>query len=124
MHVYEVRPCKDHRGVDLISDALPFGRLGYGDSPRLRFLIFPSQSTDAAGFQQVLKHAFKRAGKEALDHHKLTRTGTLLDGNAWDGFIFKPMMISIVQFWRGSCLNFAPDRPQGLVARRLRLRHK
>jgi hypothetical protein len=30
MHVYEVRPRKDHRGVDLISDALPFGRLWYG----------------------------------------------------------------------------------------------
>jgi hypothetical protein len=26
MHVYEVRPRKDHRGVDLISNALPFGR--------------------------------------------------------------------------------------------------
>jgi len=25
-HVYEVRPRKDHRGVDLMSDALPFGR--------------------------------------------------------------------------------------------------
>jgi hypothetical protein len=30
LHVYEVRPRKDHRGVDLISDALPFGRLWYG----------------------------------------------------------------------------------------------
>jgi hypothetical protein len=29
MHVYEVRPRKDRRGVDLISDALPFGRLWY-----------------------------------------------------------------------------------------------
>jgi len=29
MHVYEVRPRKDKRGVDLISDALPFGRLWY-----------------------------------------------------------------------------------------------
>jgi hypothetical protein len=29
LHVYEVRPRKDHRGVDLISDALPFGRLWY-----------------------------------------------------------------------------------------------
>jgi hypothetical protein len=28
-HIYEVRPRKDHRGVDLISDALPFGRLWY-----------------------------------------------------------------------------------------------
>ena len=31
MHVYEVRPRKDHRGVDLISDVLPFGRLWYGE---------------------------------------------------------------------------------------------
>src|SRR2546426_619630 len=29
MHVYEVRPRKDKRGVDLISDALPFGALWY-----------------------------------------------------------------------------------------------
>ena len=32
MHVYEVRPRKDKRGVDLISEALPFGRLWY-DGP-------------------------------------------------------------------------------------------
>ena len=32
MHVYEVRPRKDKRGVDLISDVLPFGRLWY-DGP-------------------------------------------------------------------------------------------
>jgi hypothetical protein len=31
MHAYEVRPHKDRRGVDLISDALPFGRLWYGE---------------------------------------------------------------------------------------------
>jgi hypothetical protein len=30
-HAYEVRPRKDHRGVDLISDALPFGKLWYGE---------------------------------------------------------------------------------------------
>jgi hypothetical protein len=29
-HVYEIRPHKDRRGVDLISDALPFGRLWHG----------------------------------------------------------------------------------------------
>jgi len=28
-HVYEIRPRKDHRSVDLISDALPFGRFWY-----------------------------------------------------------------------------------------------
>jgi hypothetical protein len=32
MHIYKVRPRKDRRGVDLISDALPFGRLWY-DGP-------------------------------------------------------------------------------------------
>ena len=32
MHVYEIRRRKDKRGVDLISDALPFGRLWYGDA--------------------------------------------------------------------------------------------
>jgi hypothetical protein len=31
-HVYEVRPRKDRRGFDLISDVLPFGRLWYGES--------------------------------------------------------------------------------------------
>jgi hypothetical protein len=31
VHVYAVRPRKDHRGVDLISDAPPFGRLWYGE---------------------------------------------------------------------------------------------
>ena len=28
-HEYEVRPRKDHRGVGLISDVLPFARLWY-----------------------------------------------------------------------------------------------
>ena len=32
MHMYDVRPRKDKRGVDLLSDALPFGRLWY-DGP-------------------------------------------------------------------------------------------
>jgi hypothetical protein len=32
MHLYEVRPRRDKRGFDLISDALPFGRLWYQDS--------------------------------------------------------------------------------------------
>jgi hypothetical protein len=31
-HVYEVRPRKAKRGVNLVSDALPFGRLWY-DTP-------------------------------------------------------------------------------------------
>jgi hypothetical protein len=34
MDVYEVRPRKDKRGVDLISDVLPFGRSGTADQMR------------------------------------------------------------------------------------------
>jgi len=32
MHLYEVRPRKDERGVDRVSDSLPFGRLWYVDT--------------------------------------------------------------------------------------------
>ena len=31
MHAYEIRLRKEKRGVDLISDALPFGKLWYGE---------------------------------------------------------------------------------------------
>ena len=52
MHVYEVRPHKDHRGVDLISDALPFRRLWYGEpnaaSNAIDYAKFYSRSHDAA----------------------------------------------------------------------------
>jgi hypothetical protein len=44
-------PRKDHRGVDLISDALPFGRLWYGESDAISNAIgyarFYSRSHDA-----------------------------------------------------------------------------
>ena len=48
MHVYEVRPRKDRRGVDLISDALPFGRLWY-DTPdnAVGYAIHSSRSHEA-----------------------------------------------------------------------------
>jgi len=50
-HVYEVRQRKDHRGVDLISDALPFGRLWYGEpeaiSNAVNYAQFYSRSHDA-----------------------------------------------------------------------------
>jgi hypothetical protein len=50
-HVYEVHPRKDHRGVDLISDVLPFGRLWYGEpngiSNAIGYAEFRSRSHDA-----------------------------------------------------------------------------
>jgi hypothetical protein len=51
MHIYEVRPRKDHCGVVLISDALPFGRLWYGQanaiSNAIGYAMHRSRSHDA-----------------------------------------------------------------------------
>ena len=51
IHIYEVRPRKDHRGVDLISDALPFGRLCYAKPDAITNAVdyakFRSRSHDA-----------------------------------------------------------------------------
>jgi hypothetical protein len=60
-HVYEVRLRKDHRGVDLISNVLPFGRLWYGEPDAVR---------NAVGYAKFLSrshHAVIRVYDEAGD---------------------------------------------------------
>ena len=51
LDIYEVRPRKDKRGVDLIFDALPFGRLWYGDANAVAnaigYAMHSSRSHDA-----------------------------------------------------------------------------
>jgi hypothetical protein len=48
MPSYEVRPRKDHRGFDLISDVLPFGRLWYTETPHaIGYALHRSRSHDA-----------------------------------------------------------------------------
>jgi hypothetical protein len=72
MHVYEIRPRKDHRGVDLISDALPFGRLWY-DTPdhALGSAMHSSRSHDA------VIHAYDSAGNviETREHKATLKSG-------------------------------------------------
>ena len=50
-HLYGAGPREDHRGVDLISDALPFGGLWYGEpnavSNAIGYAMFYSRSHDA-----------------------------------------------------------------------------
>ena len=58
MHVYEVRPRKDKRGFDLISDALPFGRLWY-DGPNAAVI----RVYDAGG-NVIETHEYKGDFKE------------------------------------------------------------
>jgi hypothetical protein len=66
-HVYEIRPRKDKRGVDLISDALPFGRLWYAEpsavSNAVGYAKFFSRSHDA------LIRVYDAAGK-VIDTHE------------------------------------------------------
>jgi hypothetical protein len=51
LHLDEVRPCTNKRGVNLISDALPFGRLWYAEpnaiSNAIGYAKFYSRSHDA-----------------------------------------------------------------------------
>lgn len=54
-HVYEIHPRKDERGVDLISDALPFGRLWYPLGLSLRKAsTIAGQQIQAAVFWRML----------------------------------------------------------------------
>ena len=60
-HVYEVRPRprKDKRGVDLISDALPFRRLWYGEPNAI------SNAVDYAKFRNRSYNAVIRVYDDA-----------------------------------------------------------
>jgi len=59
MRAYEVRPRKDHRGVDLISDALPFGRLWYSEPNAV------SNAVDYAKFRSCSRDPVIRVYGEA-----------------------------------------------------------
>ena len=67
MHVYEVRPRKDKRGVNLISDALPFGRLWYGEPDAI------SNAVDYAKFFTRSHDAVIRVCQEAGNVIETTR---------------------------------------------------
>ena len=79
-HVYEVRPRKDHRGVDLISDALPFGRLWYGEpnavSNAIDYAKFRSRSHDAV--IRVYDSAGNVIEKSCLRHLRLSAFSSLI----------------------------------------------
>jgi hypothetical protein len=49
-HSYEVRPRKDKRGVDLISHALPFGRLWYAELNAI---------SNAVGYAKIFSRSHK-----------------------------------------------------------------
>jgi hypothetical protein len=58
MHVYEVRPRKDKRGVDLIPDVLLFGRLWYGET---------NAASNAIGYAKFFGRSRQARAKYAQD---------------------------------------------------------
>ena len=69
--VYEVQPRKDHRGVTLISDALPFGRLWHGE---------PNAIGNAIGLREGLQ-SVTCSGRVSYDRHNVDSPG----GNVQEG---------------------------------------
>src|SRR5438132_12108001 len=68
-HLYEVRPRKDHRGVDLISNALPFGRLWYGEpNDAIAHAKFRSRSHDAVQTHDAVIRVYDAAGNVIETH--------------------------------------------------------
>jgi hypothetical protein len=59
MHIYELRVRKDHYAVTLISEALPYGRLWYGEPNAI------SNATNYAKFFSRSHHAVIRVYDEA-----------------------------------------------------------
>src|SRR5262252_3878624 len=86
MHVYEIRPRKDHRGVDLISDALPFGRLWYGEpnavSNAIEYAKFRSRSP-AHRKSRAKQRADKIVVVHTPDPRLLKKTTPPLEHKVW-----------------------------------------
>ena len=66
-HVYKVRPRKDHRGVDLPSDALPFGRLWYGEPNAVSERNRVREASTAAHIDAVIR-VYDEAGNVIETH--------------------------------------------------------
>jgi hypothetical protein len=66
MHVYEIRPRKDKRGFDLISDALPFDSLWY-----LKVADAIAQAKQRSGAHAAVIHVYDADGKLIQVHRHI-----------------------------------------------------
>jgi hypothetical protein len=75
-HVYEIRPRRDKRGFDLISDVLPFGALWYAEpnaiSNAIHYANFYSRSHNA-----VFRVYHRQRDRNARAHRRFQRVVTL-----------------------------------------------
>jgi hypothetical protein len=87
-HIHEVQPRKDKRGVDLISDALPFGRLWYEDA---------GAAVDYAKHSSRSHDAVIRVYDDA---------GNVIETHEHAG-VFKNFIITFGRLWRASTVGFS-----------------
>jgi hypothetical protein len=102
-HAYEVRPRKDRRGVDLISDALPFGRLWYTEIPH------------AIGYTEFYSRSHRRNEKDdarAADiaayekvHEQILSMADMLRGDDRCRIIFFQFPLNSFSYLRGSTVT-------------------
>ena len=64
--IYEIRPRRDKQGVDLISDALPFGRLWYGEPDAIANAIDHAKSL--SGPHDAVIRVYDEAGNVIATH--------------------------------------------------------
>src|SRR6266436_2758218 len=71
IYAYELTTRKDHRGVDLISDALPFGGLWYAGPIHYQLrLQHPSWLATRVTLQFCVKPSMFTASSKLLVHHQ------------------------------------------------------
>src|SRR5215471_639287 len=106
MHVYEVRPRNDRRGVDLISDALPFGRLWY-DTPD-NAIGYPQHSSRS---HDAVIRVYDDGGNVIKTHeHATARAGN------WTGTLTQPVSMNKHSVIRGTASPHHQARSRSLVS--------
>jgi YD repeat-containing protein len=68
---YEIQPRKDHRGVDLFSDVLPFGHLWYGNQRRSAMLSGYGEHRSRS--RHAVIRVYDTAGNVIETHHQRGR---------------------------------------------------
>jgi len=76
-HVYEVRPRKDNRGFDQIADALPFGRLWYGEPDAITRSIGYAKHYRRSSNAVIFSLPFEPAKKGGHPHNRDDRPKAL-----------------------------------------------
>lgn len=72
MHSYEVKPRRDKRGVDLISECLPFGSLWYGEPNAVNNAV--NYARFFSGTSETVVKVYDEKGEVIAEHKWDART--------------------------------------------------